>query len=169
VEHREAADAPADVRLQHNLGVRATAETGTVALESPAQLGKVVYLAVVHERDETVRGLHGLMAGGGQVEDAQTSVSEAGWSDDLHAAVVRPAVIEGCRHRPDEIYVGVGTRVIDDPADAAHQPVLTSGEAQQRIPESRDSASDASGWSRYAVCTSPCPVRARRCLALEKR
>src|SRR2546422_5181031 len=93
---------PSCVGLEHDLGVGATAESDTLALESTAQIRRVVDLAVVHKGDAAILGLHRLMAGTGQVEDAQARMAEPCGPNHLHVAIVRPPVVEGFGHRPDE-------------------------------------------------------------------
>src|SRR3979409_812817 len=70
IEHGETRGAPPDVRSEHDLRIGATSETDALAFKPAPQFGSVVYLAVVHERDATIFGLHRLMARCGQVDDA---------------------------------------------------------------------------------------------------
>src|SRR5207247_3600471 len=119
-EARDAVGSLARVQRHDGLDVALRPERIAAALAVPAQLGRVVDLAVTDHPDVAVGALKRLIAGG-QVHDREAAGAEAraGVPDD--ALAVGPAVGEGGGHRCEPVGVAEGRAGERDRAeDAAH-------------------------------------------------
>ena len=93
-------DAPRGARLQENLGVRVADEMLSFPFQVPANVEKVVDLAVVGDHIAAAMRGHGLVAGGGEIQDRQPAAGERNARRLIcpHSAVVGSAMPEGTVH-----------------------------------------------------------------------
>ena len=102
---------------QQHLGVAAAPEPFALGLQPLAQVGVVVDLAVEHQLPAAAGGGHRLVAAGGEIEDGQTGLHQAGGGVLPGACIVGAPVGNGGPHP-----LGEGARLGAEQArDAAHQ------------------------------------------------
>ena len=119
VQSLERSKAPFLVGAQHDLGVRARAESVPDGLELPPQLAEVVDLPVEREHDPALVG-HRLVSRRGQVDDGQAAVTKADRARHPCPFVVRPAMSDFSRHRRDELLRRGCAARVQDAGDPAH-------------------------------------------------
>src|SRR6266542_3005665 len=136
VPHRQPEHAlePADrvgtealVQRYDGLDVSGGAERVALPSALPAELGRIVDLAVAHHPDRAVRALKRLVAGG-EIHDGEPARADARALVAHDLLAVRPAVRERSRHRPEAARMTQrATRERDDAENAAHaSPLLLS-------------------------------------------
>ena len=119
-------ESPALVEREDDLGISAGAETVAVALELGLVVVRVVDLAVEEQRGRAVGAGHRLVSTGRKVDDLQPVETQRGVRDAAAqrqaecAAIVRTAMTNHVRHRPEHAGVGRRTIQVDEPRDSAH-------------------------------------------------
>jgi hypothetical protein len=83
--------------MENGLGVTAVIESVAFCSEGIAAFGVVVYFAVINDRASSDRVEHRLGAMS-NVNDAETSMTEADITVDKNASVVRPAMVQNVTH-----------------------------------------------------------------------
>src|SRR6185369_1357760 len=108
-------------QVEQHLGVGARAEAVALLLQLEAQLLEVVDLAVEDDPQRAILAAHGLMAGRGEIDDAQPAVAEPDRAVAPDACVVGPAMGDHVAHALDQARVDVPA-LLEDPLtrDPAH-------------------------------------------------
>ena len=119
-------EAVALVEREDDLGISASAEAVAAALELRFGVERVVDFAVEEERDRAVGADHRLVPTRRKVEDLQPMEPQRGVRDAaaqrqaVRSAIVRTAVTNHVRHRPEHAGVRRRTIQVDEPCYAAH-------------------------------------------------
>ena len=120
VEAWEAGLAPLGVGVKDDFGVGAGVEGVTEGGELVAEFEVVVDFAVEGEVEGVGSGVHGLMAAGGKVDDAEAAMGEAEAVLAPDAVIVAATVVEGIDHGVELMLVDGLSVAMPDAGDAAH-------------------------------------------------
>src|SRR5581483_2191307 len=107
------------IKTQDHFGVGARSKAASLLDEAVAQLGEIENFSVKHNRDRARLVMHRLLSRG-EVDDAKTSVRQAGAVFNIYCAVVRTTMADPVDHVAEKRWVGFRSRGINYPCDPAH-------------------------------------------------